>query len=371
MKEYMYIIEKSYQTFPFPFFVVDQDFTIIGVSEETQLQFPNAMNFLELVDLGSRKKAERFLKPVFAKTKVELNLVRKDFTLTLFDVYTQWEDENRLYVFCIEKQESIQQIQTIIRKLETQLESENLTLLEKQEQLEATLRRMEQVVMKHENLSSLGKIASIVAGDLKKPLVSIRGFLQLLKPYLIETGKDHYADIALEEVDYANNLIYEYVSSTRPTPPNKQQVNIQKVLMDVIQSSQKEASKINCEIKYMKEQILPVQELDPKQIKQVVLNLIRNAMDAIQASLNRGKGNIQLRTRLNENTIKISVKDNGSGMEENTVKRIFTPFFTTKERGAGIGLSVCQKIVENHGGIIEVSSKPGEGTTFILVLPLV
>ncbi len=366
----MYIIEKSYQTFPFPFFVVDQDFTIMGVSEETQLQFPNAMNFLELVDLGSRKKAERFLKPVFAKTKVELNLVRKDFTLTLFDVYTQWEDENRLYVFCIEKQESIQQIQTIIRKLETQLESGNLTLLEKQEQLEATLRRMEQVVMKHDNLSSLGRIASMVAGDLKKPLVSIRGFLQLLKPYLIETGKDHYADIALEEVDYANNLIYEYVSSTRPTPPNKQQVNIQKVLTDVIQSSQKEASKINYEIKYVKEQILPVQELDPKQMKQVVLNLIRNAMDAIQVSPNRGKGNILLRTRLNENTIEISVKDNGSGMEEETVKRIFTPFFTTKERGAGIGLSVCQKIVENHGGIIEVSSKPGEGTTFIVVLPI-
>lgn len=68
----MYIIEKSYQTLPFPFFVVDQDFTIRGVSEETQLQFPNAMNFLELVDLGSRKKAKRFLIPVFSKTKVDL-----------------------------------------------------------------------------------------------------------------------------------------------------------------------------------------------------------------------------------------------------------------------------------------------------------
>ncbi|WP_066052435.1 two-component system sensor histidine kinase NtrB [Robertmurraya korlensis] len=366
----MHIIEQSFQTCPFPFFVVDQDLTILAVSDESQIQFPNVGNFLELVDLGSRKKAERFLKPVFSKTKVELNLVRKDFALTLFDVYTQWEDENRLYVFCIEKQESIQQIQTIIRKLETELESENLSLLEKQEQLEATLKRMEQVVMKNDNLPNIGKMASIIARDLKKPLVSIRGFLQLLKPHLIETGKDHYADIALEEIDYANKLIYEYVSATQPTAPNKQQVNIQKVLMEVIQTTQKEAAKIKCEIKYVKEQILPVQEIDPKQLKQVVLNLLRNAMDAIQVSQNRGKGSIILRTRLNENTIEISVKDNGSGMEEDTAKRIFTPFYTTKEKGAGIGLSVCQKIVENHGGIIDVSSKPGEGTTFILVLPL-
>ena len=366
----MYIIEKVYQVFPFPLFVVDQDFNVLGVSDETQLQFAHAGNFLELVDLGSRKKAERFLKPVFTKTKVELNLVKKDFTLTLFDVYTQWEDENHLYVFCIEKQESIQQIQSMMRKLETQLESENLSLLEKQEQLETTLRRMEQVVITHDNLSNLGKIASAIAGDIKKPLVSIKGFLQLLKPYLNETGKEHYADIALEEVDYANHILYEYVQSTRPSSPNKQQINIQKMLIEVIQSTQKEASKINCEIKYMREQILPVQELDPKQIKQVVLNLIRNAMDAIQVSANRGKGSIIVRTRLHTNTIEISVKDNGSGMEEDTVKRIFTPFFTTKERGAGIGLSVSQKIIENHNGIIDVYSKQGEGSTFILVLPI-
>lgn len=366
----MYLIENSIQTFPFPFFVVDQEFAILGVSDESQTQFSKVGNFLELVDLGSRKKAERFLKPVFEKTRVELNLVRKDFSLTLFDVYTQWEDENRLYVFCIEKRESIQQIQTIIRKLEAQLKSENLSSLEKQEQLEATLRRMEQMVMEHDNLSSLGKIASIIAADLKKPLVSIKGFLQLLKPYLKETGKEHYADIALEEINDANNLIYEYVRSTRPPAPNKQQVNIQKVLMEVIQKSQKEATKIHCEIKYVKEQILPVQNIDVKQMKQVILNLIRNSMDAIQLSQNRGKGSIVLRTRLNEKTIEISVKDNGAGMEEGIVKRIFTPFFTTKEKGAGIGLSVCQMIVENHGGIMDVSSKLGEGTTFILILPL-
>lgn len=366
----MLSFERTTQSFPFPFFIVDSNFNIMSVSEETNSQFPTVNNFLELVDYGSRKKAERFMKPVFAKTKLELNLMTKQDALTLYDVYTQWENDELLYVFCIEKQESIQQIHTIIQKLEKQLETENLTLLERQERMEWTLKQMEQVVMKHENLSHFGKIASSIANELKRPLVSIQGFLNLIKPHLIETGKEHYADIALDEVDRANNLIYQYLSTTTPSLPEKQQVNIQKVLMDVITAAQTDASKGNCKISYMREQILPVIHVDPKQIKQVFLNLVKNAMDAIQGSPNRGNGHIVIRTKLKADTIEISFHDNGKGMDKDTLKRIFTPFYTTKEKGTGIGLAICLKIIQNHGGIIEVHSQPDEGSTFMIVLPI-
>ncbi len=366
----MQSLKKSFDLIPFPFFVIDADFNITGGSEEALSQFPAVANFLELVDFGSRKKAERFMKPVFASSKMELNLMTKNHSLLLYDVYTQWEGDSQIFVFCIEKQESIQQIQAIITKLEKQLETENLTLLEKQEQMENTLKKMEQVIIHHDNLNNFGKMASSIANELKRPLVSIRGFLQLLKPYLIEFEKDHYADIALEEVDHANNLIYQYLSTTSPSIPEVKQVNIQKMIMEVIDSTQGVASNIQCELNYMKEQILPVIDIDPKQIKQVMYNLITNAFDAIEGSENTGNGRITIRTMLTKNTLQISVQDNGKGIDLETKKRLFTPFFTTKEKGTGIGLAVCLKIVQNHGGIIEVQSKPGEGSTFIIVLPI-
>ncbi|WP_246942704.1 two-component system sensor histidine kinase NtrB [Bacillus pinisoli] len=366
----MLSVDQSINLIPFPLFIIDADFSILHVSEETYDHFPPVENFLELVDFGSRKKAQRFMKPVFAKTKIELNLINKENRLTLYDVYTQWENTERIYVFCVQKQESIQQIQEIIQKLQNQIENENLTLLEKHDQMELTLKKMEKIVMDHDNLTNFGRVANTIANDLKRPLLSVRGFLQLIKPHLVEVGKAHYADIALDEINHANNLIYQYLSTTVPAEPEKKQANIQKIVSDVITSTKNESARHNCQVKYSKEQILPVIDIDPLQIKQVLLNLIKNGMDAIQASPNKNQGSILIKTKLNQDTVEISVQDNGKGMDKETVRKIFTPFFTTKDKGIGIGLSVCLKIVQNHGGVIETKSSLGEGTTFTIVLPL-
>lgn len=362
--------KHSINLIPFPLFIIDANFTILQVSEETFSHFPVVDNFLELVDFGSRKKAERFMKPVFAKTKIELNLMTKQNQLVLYDIHTQWENEERLYVFCVEKQESIQQIQEIIVKLQNQIENENLSLLEKHEHLELTLKKMEKILMEHDNLTNFGRIASTIADELKRPLVSVSGFLQLIKPHLVEAGKAHYANIALDEINHANNLIYQYLSTTVPAEPEKKQANIQKIISDVITSTKSDATRQNCQIKYVKEQILPVVDVDPLQIKQVLLNLVKNGTDAIKASPNKNQGHIVIKTKLTTNTVEISVQDNGKGMDQETLRRIFTPFFTTKDKGIGIGLSVCLKIIQNHGGIIETKSTPGEGSTFTIVIPI-
>ncbi|MBM7661570.1 signal transduction histidine kinase [Bacillus mesophilus] len=366
----MKTVEHNITYIPFPLFVIDLDFNVLQVSEETYSQFPSVTNFLELVDTDSRKKLERFMRPEFAKAKIELNLMTKQNTLALYDVYTQWENDERLYLYCIEKQESLQQIQEIIVRQQTQLENENLILLEKQEQLEVTLKKMEKVVMQHDNLANFGKIASSIASELKRPLISIGGFIQLIKPHLVDTGKAHYANIALDEINHANNLIYQFLSTHVPALPEKKQANVQKIISDVIASTRNEAGRNGCSVKYVKEQILPVIDIDPLQIKQVLLNLIKNGMDAIQASSNKQIGNIEIRTKLQKDTVEISVHDNGKGMDHETQRRIFTPFYTTKDKGIGIGLSVCLKIIQNHGGIIETKSNVGEGSMFTIVLPI-
>jgi signal transduction histidine kinase len=111
--------------------------------------------------------------------------------------------------------------------------------------------------------------------------------------------------------------------------------------------------------------------IDVKQIKQVILNMVKNAMDAIEDVGEEHTGLIQISTGTENKYVQISIADNGQGMDHNTLVRLFDPFFTTKESGTGLGLSVSYRIIKNHGGNISVDSKKGEGTRFIIMLPLV
>ncbi|MGZ0086976.1 sensor histidine kinase [Caldibacillus thermoamylovorans] len=106
-----------------------------------------------------------------------------------------------------------------------------------------------------------------------------------------------------------------------------------------------------------------------KQLKQVLLNMIRNSMEAI-AEAGRTDGHIRLSLQATERYAQITIRDNGTGIPPDRLERLFQPFFTTKQKGTGLGLSVCKKIIEEHGGDIYVQSELGQGTTFILLLPL-
>ncbi|MBD8070156.1 two-component system sensor histidine kinase NtrB [Bacillus sp. PS06] len=366
----MSLVKHSIEAIPFPYFLMDEEFNILSVSEEVNNHFPRVTNFLDLVDYGSKNKVKRFMNPVIHKTKLEINLLTKHQPISLYDVYIQWDQDKRLNVFCIEKQNYVEQIQSFLSKLEKQLSDENLSLLEKKEELERSLKKMEQIVTEHDSLANLGKLVTGIAEELRRPLISIKGFLQLLKPHLIDIGKEHYVNVALDEINQANHLIFQYLSTTMPSSPMKEQNNIHKVITEVIQSTEKEAHNLNCEIKYNKEHILPVINMDTKQIKQVFLNLLRNSMEAIEDHPSRESGHIQIKTNIVNHSIEVSFQDNGIGMNKETVKNIFTPFFTTKDKRAGIGLSVSAHIVEIHGGKIEVSSTPQEGAIITVILPL-
>ncbi|MBB6669788.1 ATP-binding protein [Cohnella nanjingensis] len=232
-------------------------------------------------------------------------------------------------------------------------------------------KQIEQTAFQNDKLAMLGKIAAAIAHEIRNPLTSIRGFIQLLKPYLDSIGKQEYARIILSEIDRANDIIYEFLNSSKPSAPMTQTVLVGLLLKETILLTESEAHmsgiELSCEIfdPYI------MISIDVKQIKQVVLNMVKNAMDAIQSAPDQRRGLIKLTARREKRFAVISISDNGRGMDRATLNRLFDPFFTTKEDGTGLGLSVSYRIIRNHGGTIHVDSQAGEGTEFMIYLPLI
>ncbi|MFF2481896.1 ATP-binding protein [Paenibacillus sp. NPDC058071] len=231
---------------------------------------------------------------------------------------------------------------------------------------------IEQTALQNDKLAMLGRISAAIAHEIRNPLTSIRGFIQLLRPLLLQLGKEEYARIILAEIDRANDIIYEFLNSSKPSAPMKRAFSMNKLIQEVVLLTESEALMRNCQIQvesYEDDTDVMV-SIDVKQIKQVILNVMKNSLDAIEAREEGRRGRIDVVTRSDGQYAEITLKDNGKGMDRATMSRLFDPFFTTKEAGTGLGLSVSYKIVRNHGGSIRVDSTEGSGTSFIIYLPL-
>ncbi|UOK56447.1 ATP-binding protein [Bacillus sp. OVS6] len=303
-------------------------------------------------------------------TKIELNLKTKSNPMTLFDVYIQYEGKNFIHIFCIDKEESVDQIYQAVKTLEDDLLYANHNLLEKQEQLEKLLQQMKEMAIKQDSLATVGQIAASIAHEISNPLTSVKGFLQLLKPHLIEIGKGHYADVALEELNRANDIIYEFLNTSKEKNKDRQPILLRKLINDIILIFKSEAILSNCELTYTVNDPELMITVDVKQMKQVLLNIVKNAMEAIQISHKKDNGMIAITTRIEDGHVVIQITDNGIGMGKETVDSLFKPFFTTKEQGTGIGLAVCFEIVKSNNGRIEVASAEGQGSAFSISLPI-
>ncbi|OUM95357.1 MAG: PAS domain-containing sensor histidine kinase [Thermobacillus sp. ZCTH02-B1] len=230
-------------------------------------------------------------------------------------------------------------------------------------------KQIEQTAYQNDKLAMLGKIAASIAHEIRNPLTSIRGFIQLLRPHLMKLGKEEYARIILDEIDRANDIIYEFLNSSKPTAPMAQIVTVETLLKEVMLLSESEAIMRGCQINLEAYDPQAKVSIDVKQIKQVMLNIVKNALDAITELGGERNGRIDIVARKEGSFVVIAVRDNGKGMDQATMSRLFDPFFTTKEQGTGLGLSVSYRIIRNHGGMIRVSSQPGEGTEFKIYLP--
>ncbi|MFC5701993.1 ATP-binding protein [Cohnella faecalis] len=230
-------------------------------------------------------------------------------------------------------------------------------------------KQIEQTAFQNDKLAMLGKIAAAIAHEIRNPLTSIRGFIQLLSPYLKEIGKQDYARIILSEIDRANDIIYEFLNSSKPSAPMKQTVLVGLLIKETILLLESEAHMKGCELHCEIFDPYVTIGIDVKQIKQVLLNIMKNAMEAIEETGDGRRGRIDISARREGRYALISIRDNGKGMERTTLNRLFDPFFTTKDDGTGLGLSVSYRIINNHGGIIHVDSVPNEGTEFMIYLP--
>ncbi|UHA76125.1 ATP-binding protein [Paenibacillus sp. 481] len=233
-------------------------------------------------------------------------------------------------------------------------------------------KRIEQTAYQNDKLAILGKIAAAIAHEIRNPLTSIRGFIQLLRPHLMQLGKEEYARIILAEIDRANDIIFEFLNSSKPSAPMTAEVPIASLLREVVLLTESEALMKGCEIELadLSQAGLMYVAIDVKQIKQVLLNMIRNAIEAMDAQRLQRKGIISISAQQEGHFVAVYIRDNGIGMAKSTLERLFDPFFTTKEEGTGLGLSVSYRIIKNHGGLIEVDSVQGEWTEFIIRLPL-
>ncbi len=250
------------------------------------------------------------------------------------------------------------------------------TLEQKVEKRTQELRRAQAQTVRGEKLASVGLLASGVAHELNNPLTGILTFSHLLRQKMPDKSQDaEDMDLVIHETKRCAAIIKRLLDFAREKQPEKKFTDLNKVIEDTVRLVERPAYLRDIEITSDLDRTLPPIWIDADQIKQVIMNMLVNAQHAVEE-----KGSITVSTRRAPHPqaaepipmVVISIVDTGCGISENNLQRIFDPFFTSKDvgKGTGLGLSVSHGLVEAHGGLIEVESKVGEGSTFRVFLPL-
>lgn len=229
------------------------------------------------------------------------------------------------------------------------------------------IKKFEEGIIRTINLKSLGELSAGMAHEIRNPLTSIKGYAQYVRSELSENNElRHDITIIVNEVDRLNNIIDRFLTFARPRKPVYSAIDLNQVITKNLDLLEKEISSASIEVSIKLEEI-PYIQIDEEQISQVLINTIINS---VQSMTNGGNIIIESTLSLDRQTVEISIKDNGIGIPQEDCDKIFEPFYTTKNKGTGLGLAVCWRIVENHKGHIEVNSIKNEGTEFIISLPI-
>ncbi|MRX72233.1 PAS domain S-box protein [Bacillus lacus] len=223
-------------------------------------------------------------------------------------------------------------------------------------------RRAEELLLQSEKLSVAGQLAAGIAHEIRNPLTAIKGFMQLM-----QSGHDErkqFYDIVFSELNRIELILSELLMLAKPQENVYKQVDIKNLLHDVSALLETQANLNNIWIRQEYEDCKLLLQCDQNQIKQVFINLLKNAIDAMPAG-----GNVYLSCKKADGKILVEVKDEGEGIPEELLIKISEPFFTTKEKGTGLGLMITYKIIENHSGSVSVQSKVNEGTIFTVSFP--
>ncbi len=231
-------------------------------------------------------------------------------------------------------------------------------------QKDARLRRAE-------SLATLTTLAAGVAHEIKNPLGSISIHIQLIQRFIkgkkkVDPSKiEHYLDVVNEEVDRLNRIVIDFLFSVRPMDAEFKRCDFNKIIREFVEFIHFELEESNISVVEKLSMNIPELFLDEKYIKQALLNLINNASSAMPDG-----GVITISTERNGKFVILSIADTGKGIPEEIMGKIFEPYFTTKDFGSGLGLTVVYKIIKEHLGDISIKSKVNKGTTFTISFPV-
>lgn len=227
---------------------------------------------------------------------------------------------------------------------------------------------LEEQVRHADRLATIGQLAAGVAHELNEPLGSILGFSQLVRKC---QGLPHQVDHDIEKILnaslHARDIVKKLLIFARQMPPQRIMVNLNQLIEECLNFFKSRCAKERIEMICSFSPNLPEVNADPSQLNQVVINLMVNAFQAMPHG-----GKLKVQTVFKDNQVLLIIEDTGMGMSEEVLRKIFTPFFTTKEvgKGTGLGLPVVHGIISSHGGSIKVTSKVGQGTKFEIQLPM-
>ena len=235
-----------------------------------------------------------------------------------------------------------------------------------------------EALVQSERLATLGKLATTVAHEVRNPLGGIRGAAQLLQMVEYNDSTEigdatqfqneiqEYTAVIIKEVDRLNRVIEQLLAFGKPQAANLQAQDINQLIDDSLSICQSELDQNSICVERLYGEC-PLVVVDADGVMQVFLNLFRNAMEAMDQD---GVLTIQTQENPEQRSVQIRVQDTGCGVSDNHVSRLFDPFYTTKQKGTGLGLYIIRRILEEHGGTIEVNTAPSQGISFIITLPV-
>jgi PAS domain S-box-containing protein len=223
------------------------------------------------------------------------------------------------------------------------------------------LKETETMLRQSEKLSVLGELSAGIAHEIRNPLTTIKGFLQMGQEKAIKL--DHHIDVLVDEIDRINTIVNELLLVAKPSDVIFSNKSINTIIRDVVQLLSTEATLQNTHINLFELGHFDTYCNEGK-LKQVFINILKNALEAITTN---GEVNISIYDK-DENYLAIKVEDNGCGIEENRLKHIGEPFYSVKEKGIGLGMTVSFSIIETHKGSINIASQVNVGTSVEVLL---
>ncbi|MFT4415208.1 PAS domain S-box protein [Fredinandcohnia humi] len=337
-ERYQRIVQNSIDTIAVIYknnwvFINDSGVKMFGADSYTEMLGKNIYSFLHP---ENHEQVEKFISIVNAEKKEVYFSKQSWYTLQGNQIYTELIGIPTTYF-------GEDAVQVIIRDISDRIKAEKL-------------------MIKSEKLSIAGQLAAGIAHEIRNPLTAIKGFLQLFHDDI--QGKEHYFDIIFSELNRIELILSELLLLAKPSEVKYKEMDVRTILRDVVTLLDTQAILQNIQINLELDNESSFIRCDDNQIKQVFINLIKNSIDAMAKG-----GNIYIQTKVTDEKIIVTFVDEGCGISKSILSRIGEPFYTTKEKGTGLGLMVSYNIIENHNGKITVESEENKGTTFEITLP--